>query len=184
VYARHPILPVEAQLVDRECRTDAEQIRQRALALRSQAVQNILKKQVKDKIVYDEKHTQREFVVGQKVKIFVPIRKIGRSEKLLLRYFGPYFIEEKVSEVNYKIRKGVGANAKTDVVHISRILPYYDPWTPGVVEDLENEEALIREMEAEEDQNGDNTQANNFLGAHLMDERSGEQKVEEGHMGY
>ena len=78
-----------------------------------------------------------------------PIRKKGRSEKLLLRYFEPYFIEEKISEVNYKIRKGEGPNAKKDVVHISRILPYHDPWTPGRIEGPEEEEKYNRELEAE-----------------------------------
>ena len=174
VYGRSPVLPVEAQLVETECRTDAEEIRQRALALRSQAVQNILKKQIKDKELYDKKHTQREFEVGDKVKIFIPIRKKGRSEKLLLRYFGPYYIGEKMSEVNYLIRKGVGPNAKTDVVHISRILPYHDSWTPGAVEDVAKEEAFIQELEAEEVQETDNNQAANGLGVQPLDERSEE----------
>ena len=66
--------------METECKTDAEAIRQRALALRSQAVENILKKQVKDKKVYDEKHTQREFNIGDKVKIFIPIRKKAEAK--------------------------------------------------------------------------------------------------------
>jgi hypothetical protein len=62
------------------------------------------------------------------VKVFTPIKKVGKSEKLLLRYFGPYEIIEKKGEVDYLVRMGRGNNARNDVVHVGRILPYYDPW--------------------------------------------------------
>jgi len=64
------------------------------------------------------------------VKVFTPVRKVGKSEKLLLRWFGPYYIRRKMSGVDYEIQKGRSDKAKSEVVHVSRILPYYDPWTP------------------------------------------------------
>lgn len=65
--------------------------------------------------------------------MFTPVRKVGRSEKLLLRWFGPYYITRKVSDVDYEVQKGPSQKCKKDIVHVSRILPYYDPWTPVVV---------------------------------------------------
>lgn len=63
---------------------------------------------------------------------------MSRSEKLLLGWHGPYKIVRKVSEVDYEVQMGKTRNAKKDVVHVSRILPYYGPWTPEVVPEVEN----------------------------------------------
>ena len=40
---------------------------------------------------------------------------------------------KKVNEVDYEIRKGPTKTSKTDIVHVSRILPYNDPWTPPTI---------------------------------------------------
>jgi len=87
-------------------------------------VDKIQKKQGKDRELYDTKHREGEYEVGDRVKIFIPIRKVGMSEKLLLRWFGPYRVTKKVSEVNYEVKQEGGR--KIDVVHIGRILPFYD----------------------------------------------------------
>jgi len=47
------------------------------------------------------------------------------------KWFGTYRITKKVSEVNYEVKKEGGR--KTDVVHIGRILPFYDEWTLGEI---------------------------------------------------
>lgn len=141
VYGRYPVLPCEATLVNNTCKSTAEEIRERALAVRSEAVSNIMKKQEVDKLIYDSKHRPEEFNIGDKVKLFVPFRQKGKSEKLLLRYFGPYYVEEKIGEVNYRIRKGAASTAKREVVHVSRILPYHDQWSP------EPEGGIEREIE-------------------------------------
>jgi len=89
---------------------------------------------VKDKELYDIKHRDGEYEVGD-VKIFISIRKLGKSEKLLLRWFGPYRITKKVSEVKYEVKQE--GDRKTDVVHIGRILPFYDEWTLGDISEEE-----------------------------------------------
>lgn len=133
VYGREPILPTEANLMETNIATDSFKLREMALAVRCEAVKNIFLKQDIDKQRYDNKHRHLEFKEGDKVKVFTPIRKVGKSEKLLLRWFGPYFINKKIGEVNYEVRKGPSKAAKTDTIHISRILPYNDPWSPEVV---------------------------------------------------
>lgn len=156
VYGRTPVLPTEASLMQPISNIEAQEIRERALLVRTMAVDNILKKQKIDKKYYDARHRPISFEVGDQVKVFVPIRKKGRSEKLLLRYFGPYYVEEKIGEVNYKIRKGKSKRAKTDIYHISKILPYYDEWTPMPENEDEdsdqNNEAISGEEEPEENE--------------------------------
>ncbi|KAJ3661677.1 hypothetical protein Zmor_006064 [Zophobas morio] len=113
--------------------TTAAEIREKALAARALGVQNITARQKCDKARYDVRHRHIEYQPGDKVKIFTPVRKIGKSEKLLLKYFGPYYVVKKVNEVDYEIRKGPTKTSKTDIVHVSRILPYNDPWTPPTI---------------------------------------------------
>jgi len=92
---------------------------------RALAVENIQKKQRQQKQNYDESHRHIDFQVGDQVKVFFPIRKVGRSEKLFLRNTGPHTVMEKVSDVNYRIRfSGDNRRLKEDVVHVSRILPW------------------------------------------------------------
>lgn len=62
VYAREPILPAEANLLSTVKQTDTLQLRERALADRAMAVQNIHGKQQTDKIYYDDKHRHVYFL--------------------------------------------------------------------------------------------------------------------------
>jgi transposase InsO family protein len=141
MFAREPVLPAEAMLTDVQCQTDAAAIREKALAMRYWATQNITSRQEKDRVRFNEKHRELNFQPGDKVKIFTPIRKVGRSEKLLLKWFGPFTIIRKIGEVNYEVRRLNVRSSKTDIVHVSRILPYYDEWTSYTpVEDGDLEE--------------------------------------------
>ncbi|KAJ8979676.1 hypothetical protein NQ317_001076 [Molorchus minor] len=113
VYGREPILLTEANLME-SCRSaDANQIRERSLAVRAEAVKNIQNKQEKDKRRYDEKHRHLEFQEGDLVKVFSSIRKVGRSEKLLLRWFGPYYVLKKTSDMV------IGGNSEKQVFFVS-----------------------------------------------------------------
>lgn len=61
------------------------------------------------------------------VRVFVPFRKVGLSEKLLHRYCGPYEIISQTSPVNYKVRligKKAGKIQKTDIVPVNRLKPF------------------------------------------------------------
>lgn len=132
LYAREPVLPTEANLQKPTNNTDIVLLRERALTVRNQAIVNISNKQQKDKSRNYENHRHLEFSTGDQDKVFTPVCKVVRSEKLLLKWFGPYYIVKKIGEVNYEIRKEPSNNCKKDIVHVSRVLPYNDPWTPDV----------------------------------------------------
>ncbi|KAF2890341.1 hypothetical protein ILUMI_15831 [Ignelater luminosus] len=116
VYAREAVLPTEATLTRTIRSEDIQTIRDRALAIRGQAVENIHNKQVIDKKRYDQKHRELHFNIGDTVKVFTP----------------PYTIVGKRGEVDYLVRMGPNKNSKVDIVHVSRILPYHDPWFPTI----------------------------------------------------
>lgn len=128
VYVREPILPSEASLNSPVQNVEITNLQEQALRVRSLAVENIQKSQEKSKVRYNAKHRHIEFQEGDKVRVFTPIRKVGRSDKLLLRYFGPYVVLRRLNDVDYIIQMGTHKNARKDVIHVSRILPYYDSW--------------------------------------------------------
>ncbi|KAL3273536.1 hypothetical protein HHI36_014974, partial [Cryptolaemus montrouzieri] len=52
------------------------------------------------------------------MEALTPKRIKGRSEKLILKWFGPYTITRKMSDVDYGIRKGPTQNTKFEIVHV------------------------------------------------------------------
>ncbi|UYV76491.1 hypothetical protein LAZ67_14000675 [Cordylochernes scorpioides] len=104
---------------------DAEEARQlaRLQTLKAQAI---------DKERYDSRHKPVYYDVGDLVWVFTPVRKVGLSEKLLKKYFGPYRITKKLSDVNYEVTTVDESRRKAkykDVVHVLRMKPYNDPET-------------------------------------------------------
>jgi hypothetical protein len=101
----------------------------RAEDARQLARLHLMESQSKDKGIYDKKHRPVNYQVGQLVWIFTPIRRVGLSEKLLKRFFGPYRITRKISEVNYEIEPVDQGRRrhKKEVVHVLRMKPYNDP---------------------------------------------------------
>lgn len=130
LFGRLPTLPTEANLLAMQVENkDIIEIREKLLAIQAQAAANITKRQGYDKDRYDSFHRHVDFSVGEQVKMFVPRRKIGKSPKLMCRWFGPYTVVKKVSDVNYELEFGTKKKPKREVVHVSRILKYHDPWT-------------------------------------------------------
>ncbi|UYV63289.1 hypothetical protein LAZ67_2003665 [Cordylochernes scorpioides] len=83
-----------------------------------------------DKRRYDSIHRPVYNNVGHLVLIFTPVRKVGLSEKLLKKYFGPYKITKKISDVNYEVitvDESSRRKRSKDVVHVLRVKPYKDP---------------------------------------------------------
>ncbi|UYV63268.1 hypothetical protein LAZ67_2003589 [Cordylochernes scorpioides] len=70
---------------------------------RKLVINNTIKTQERKKKNYDKKHMERSYELGELVAVWTPIRKIGKCEKLLRKYFGPYRILKKMSSVNYLI---------------------------------------------------------------------------------
>ncbi|UYV72451.1 hypothetical protein LAZ67_9003197 [Cordylochernes scorpioides] len=117
-----------------ECSPEGEEFIQnlgtRAEEARQIARHHIFKAQETNKTNYDARHTGKIYNPGDLVWIFIPIRRVGFSEKLLRRYFGPFRVTKKISDVTYEVEavcEQGRRQKKRDTVHILRMKPYYDP---------------------------------------------------------
>ena len=80
----------------------------------------------KQKSAYDSKNRGESFAVGDRVWLFVPALKRGRTKKLASLWRGPYTVVDKTSPVNYQIQLIGGAGNL--VVHRNRLkLCYGEP---------------------------------------------------------
>ncbi|UYV67129.1 hypothetical protein LAZ67_4004017, partial [Cordylochernes scorpioides] len=93
---------------------------------RKLVINNTIKTQERMKKNYDKKHMERIYEPGELVAVWTPIRKIGKCEKLLRKYFGPYRILKKLSNVNYLIEPKDNPGQDPLIVHVSRIKPYFE----------------------------------------------------------
>ncbi|UYV65696.1 hypothetical protein LAZ67_3005170, partial [Cordylochernes scorpioides] len=93
---------------------------------RKLVINNTIKTQERMKKNYDKKHMERSYEPGELVAVWTPIRKIGKCEKLLRNYFGPYRILKKLSNVNYLIEPKDNPGQDPLIVHVSRIKPYFE----------------------------------------------------------
>lgn len=102
---------------------------------RKLASQNIHHSQTADKIRYDAKHRPTIYQPGDKVMVFTPRRKVGRSEKLLHFFYGPYTVIERSGLNVYRV-KDDNPPGKIDLVHISRMKPYKER-VPELISEVE-----------------------------------------------
>ncbi|GFW94298.1 transposon Ty3-I Gag-Pol polyprotein [Trichonephila clavipes] len=75
----------------------------RAEESRQLARVHTLRAQDKDRRRYDSKHQMVSYAPGDLVWVYTPVRKVGLSEKLLRRYFGPYQVLRRLSAVTYEV---------------------------------------------------------------------------------
>ena len=85
------------------------------------AQENLKSSQTKMKRWYDKDARNRVFKPGDKVLVFLPIP----GHPLQARYFGPYEIESKLSDVNYVV-KTPGRRKEKRVCHINMLKEYFD----------------------------------------------------------
>ena len=82
--------------------------------------------QERQKETHDRDSRGAEFKVGDRVWLYVPARKPGKTKKLSPLWRGPYTVLDKTSPVNYSIQLIGGTTAVT--VHRNRLKPCYgDP---------------------------------------------------------
>lgn len=89
-----------------------------------------LRAQEKDRQRYDSEHRMVYYAPGDLVWIYTPVRKVGLSEKLLRRYFGPYQVLRRLSDVTYEVQDFDPDSRRRkpkDIVHVLRMKPYHDP---------------------------------------------------------
>ncbi|GBL65279.1 Transposon Ty3-G Gag-Pol polyprotein, partial [Araneus ventricosus] len=133
VHGRDIVTPLDVILPhDTENHADnyVQQLITRAEEARQLAKLHILDVQAVDKRRYDERHRPVNYNVGNLVWVFTPVRKVGLSEKLLRRYFGPYRITRRLSDVTYEVQSievTSRRQSKKDIVHVLRLKPYCDP---------------------------------------------------------
>jgi len=121
---------------------------------RKLAITNIAQSQIKSKRVYDKHRRHLSFNQWDLVWLWTPIRKVGRATKFLKRYFGPYRIVEKHSDLTYSIEPVNSSrrrrrNAGIIKVHISRLKAYKSEVVPsGTEEALHDSGRVDSEEEA------------------------------------
>ncbi|UYV76515.1 K02A2.6-like [Cordylochernes scorpioides] len=93
---------------------------------RQVVINNTGKTQERMKRNYDKKHNEKIYEPGHLVAVWTPVRKIGKCEKLLRKYFGPYRILKKLSNVNYLIEPKDNPGQDPLIVHVSRLKPYFE----------------------------------------------------------
>ncbi|UYV65871.1 K02A2.6-like, partial [Cordylochernes scorpioides] len=93
---------------------------------RQVVINNTEKTQERMKRNYDKKHNEKIYEAGYLVAVWTPVRKIGKCEKLLRKYFGPYRILKKLSNVNYLIEPKDNPGQDPLIVHVSRLNPYFE----------------------------------------------------------
>ncbi|GFY31223.1 transposon Tf2-6 polyprotein [Trichonephila clavipes] len=116
----------------------------RAEESRQLARVHTLRAQDKDRRRYDSKHQMVSYAPGDLVWIYTPVRKVGLSEKLLRRYFGPYQVLRRLSSVTYAVQDFDPASRKRklrEVVHVLRMKPYHDPAEQIETEDIPPKES-------------------------------------------
>ncbi|UYV73812.1 K02A2.6-like, partial [Cordylochernes scorpioides] len=109
---------------------------------RKLVINNTIKTQERMKKNYDKKHMERSYEPGELVAVWTPIRKIGKCEKLLRKYFGPYRILKKLSNINYLIEPKDNPGQDPLIVHVSRLKPYFER-----IDEVTHEDRCSREIE-------------------------------------
>ncbi|UYV84506.1 TIGD4 [Cordylochernes scorpioides] len=92
---------------------------------RQVVINNTEKTQERMKRNYDKKHNEKMYDIHL-VAVWKPVRKIGKCGKLLRKYFGPYRILKKLSNVNYLIEPKDNPGQDLLIVHVSRLKPYFE----------------------------------------------------------
>jgi transposase InsO family protein len=85
----------------------------------------------------------RAFKVGQEAYLHVPAIKPGHMKKFHCPWTGPHVVEEKLSEVNYRLKLNTGRSV---VVHVNRMKP--------ARQGVQEESTLEKEVETEKEIHG------------------------------
>lgn len=111
--------------------TEIDDFTERAEEARQLARFRIRKRQEMDARQYNQGRRNVEYLPGDLVWVWTPIRRRGLSEKLLRRYFGPYKVIRRISDLNYEVLPENNSTAssrrrpRSEVVHVVRLKPYY-----------------------------------------------------------
>ncbi|KAI9565042.1 pol polyprotein [Daphnia sinensis] len=131
VYGREAVLPIDVTLnadpnpIPPENCYSSEWAIQRLQQARLEVQARAAAVQQKQKEIYDENRIAATmYLPNEEVLVYKPIRKVGKSEKLLHRWFGPYTVVRQTTQSNYELR--LGKSPKTEIVHVERMKPFID----------------------------------------------------------
>ena len=117
-----------------------ENVYEKLKECREFARENLERSQTRMKSWYDKKAVCRSFSPGDKCLVFLPIAKGALSAK----FFGPYKVVEKVSDLTYRIATP-DRGRKQRICHINQLKEYVGPY---------EEEAVVAVTQVEEKGDG------------------------------
>lgn len=127
VYNREPVLPVDMELLPPTTCKEAQEIVERINKTRKEVSKRVLQAQSKQKQRFDTGRSNTDYKVGELVKVFIPVRSVGRSTKLTHRWFGNYKVIKKLSDNNYIVQIKRGNKIIEDIAHVTKMKRYYTP---------------------------------------------------------
>lgn len=132
LYAREPFTPLDTILPytpDTLVQPSAAEITSRAEDARQLARMHTQESQQHQKLRYDACHLPTTYNIGDEVLLWTPLRAPGKSQKLLKQFVGPFRVVRQLSFNNYEVAPVTPPldhrSRSCDVVHISRMKPYY-----------------------------------------------------------
>ncbi|RWS28099.1 pol polyprotein-like protein [Leptotrombidium deliense] len=160
MFGKEPLTPLEVMLdtpslSNYNSKTYSYLLLKHLNFIREIALKNIENAAIKNKAKYDLKHRECDFKIGDKVLVFFPLRKIGRSEKLLHKFLGPFKIIKMYSPLVFEVESLFG-KPKRDTVHVSRLKHYtdrnevdFDSDSDTEIYEINNEKAITYTGETE-----------------------------------
>ena len=132
LFGREMRLPLDNDLNPPNCKSkDIEayigKVIKKIELIRKVARENVEASQETSKSKYDVKSRATDYKVGDRVLLYCPRVPASKSPKLWNRYWtGPYYICEKVGNVNYAIRNCETQKRVNHPVHSDRLKPYHE----------------------------------------------------------
>ena len=126
LYGRHATFPLEVslnpKLIEKEVNLNdyAADLQELMLSAREIAKMRCEEVALKMSDRYNLTHLPVEFEIGSLCLVYNPQKKLNRATKLLHKYYGPFEVMQKLSDLNYVVKATYG-NRETDVVHVSRM---------------------------------------------------------------
>ncbi|KAI9552214.1 pol polyprotein [Daphnia sinensis] len=128
LYGREAVLPIDVALGNNPnpCSdNDPLQFIKQLPILRERVKRRILQIQHRQRKQYNRHRQPKTYAEGDLVWLHRPVRKKGRSEKLLHSYHGPFVVTQKFSDVSYGVRNQRGRKKTIDRVHVCNLKPYF-----------------------------------------------------------
>ena len=122
---RGPLKLLKDQWLAAETRCDlltyVSTFRERLHSARECAKKNLIDSQEHMKSWYDRDASERNFSVGQKVLVMLPVP----GSPLKARFYGPYTVSSKISDTDYEISTP-GRRKQKQICHVNMIKKYHD----------------------------------------------------------